>query len=316
MSRDAIEAEITLDENSLVPGERATLRFRMNARESVRVRGAHVSFAGFEETKAVYTSSNGKTTTTHTATERNSLVEAKKTFKGQAPAGFFHNLADGAKTLLGGGEHEELPRGSHDVVLEVDLPADLPESFKAKKIRVAYEASIHLDIPAGRDFRQTVAFDGPSAARDETPELHALTIRYPEDSGRGFFDSVFGPDVSMRVNLNTTVIARGGRLSGELEVRFKDKPPTIKAVVCALIRREKSEARGHRDGHSETLVSERLPQRESTSNSLFVAFEVRVPDEMIADRSGAKFTLSHELAVSLDVPWAKDPTIRIPVVVV
>ena len=83
-----------------------------------------------------------------------------------------------------------------------------------------------------------------------------------------------------------------------------------------MIRREKSKARGHSDGHSETLVTERLPQRDGTSHSLLVTFEVRVPDDMIASCSGAKFTLGHELAVSLDVPWAKDPTIRIPVTVV
>jgi len=276
MSRDAVDAEITLEELELTPGGRATLRFRMTAREVVRIRGAHVSFAGFEETKAVYTTSDGKTTTTHTAIERNTLVEERKTFQGKAPAGFFHNLADGAKTLLGGGDHEELPRGSHDVVLEVELPASLPETFKAKKVRVAYEASIHLDIPAGRDFRQTVTFDAPAATIDEAPEPVPLSIRYPEDSARGFFDSMFGPDVSMVVDLAATVV----------------------------------------DLHAEVLVTERLPQRENTSHSLFVTFEVRVPDDIISSRRGAKFTLLHQLAVSLDVPWAKDPTIRIPITIV
>ena len=47
-------------------------------------RGAHAHFVGYEETKAAYTTSNGKTTTTHTATERNVLVEERKTFQGRA----------------------------------------------------------------------------------------------------------------------------------------------------------------------------------------------------------------------------------------
>ena len=147
-------------------------------------------------------------------------------------------------------------------------------------------------------------------------DVEPLSIRYPEDSGRGFFDSMFGPDVSMRVDLARTKLRRGGVLAGKLEVRFPDRPPNVEAVICKLIRREDSVARGHKDGHSETLVTERIPQRTGVSNSLFVAFEVPVPEDMIPSRSGANYTLSHHLAVSLEVPWAKDPTIRVPVTIV
>jgi hypothetical protein len=282
----------------------------------VRIRGAHAHFVGYEETKAVYTTSDGKTTRTHTATERNVLVEERKTFQGRAPAGFFHNLKDGALTLLGGGAHEELPRGSHDVVLEVDLPTELPESFEAKKVKIVYEATIHLDIPAGRDFRHTVSFAVPPSSVDEDLDPEPLTIRYPEDSGRGFFDTMFGPDVSMSVELSSTVVRRGDTITGELEVRFSDKPSNVQAIVCHLIRRESSQAKSHKDKHAETIVTERLPQGLGTSDRLFASFEVRLPEEMIPTCDGVKFTIVNELAVSLDVPWAKDPTIRIPITVV
>ena len=222
----------------------------------------------------------------------------------------------GALTLLGGGEHEELPRGTHDVVLHVELPDDLRATFEAKKVKVRYEALIHLDIPAGRDFRHVVGFELASATVDVDPDAEPLSIRSPEDSRRGFFDSLFGPDVSMRLELKRTVVRRGGVLAGELEVRFPDKPPNIAAVVCKLLRREETEAHSHEDRHIETLVTECLPQRPGVSNSLFVSFEVRVPGDIIPSCAGAKFTLAHELSVSLEVPWAKDPTVRIPVTVV
>ena len=316
MSRANVEAEITLVETELLRGARSTLRFRLTVSEPVKIRGAHVHFTGVEETTAVYTTSNGETTSTHTATERVVLVEARRTFQGQAPAGFFANLSDATLTVLGGGDHEKLTPGLRDVELEVELPEELPASFEAKKVKVLYEASVHLDIPAGLDFRHTIAF--PLSAQGDAEDAHVvpLSIRYPEDSGRGFFDSMFGPDVAMRVDLDSTIVPRGGTLSGELEVRFPDKAPNVKAVVCNLLRREKSKAQGHEDRHAETLATERLPQRESTSGSLFVPITVRVPDGAIPSCTGAKFTLSHELAVSLDVPWAKDPTIRIPITIV
>ena len=316
MSRDDIEVDITLDEGQLVPGGTARLRFRTTAREPVRIRGAHARFIGYEETQAVYTTSTGKTTTTSTATERNLLVEKRETFQGRAPASFFHNLADSALTLLGRGKHGELPRGSHDVLLDVDLPVNLPESFTGKKVKVVYEAAVHVDIPAGRDFTHTVKFAVAPSSGDEHVDPEPLTIRYPEDSGWGFFDAVFSPDVSMRVELSSTVVRRGGLLAGELEVRFPDKPATVEAIVCQLIRRESSKAQGHEDRHAETIVNERLPQRQGTTNLLFAPFEVRLPGTMIPTCKGAKFTVAHELAVSLEVPWAKDPTIRIPITVV
>ncbi len=46
MSRDDVEAEITLREVALTPGGRATLRLRTTAREPVRIRGAHAHFVG------------------------------------------------------------------------------------------------------------------------------------------------------------------------------------------------------------------------------------------------------------------------------
>ncbi len=320
MSRHDVEADITLDERRLTPGGTATVRIRTTAHEPVKIRGAHVEFVGYEQTQATYVTTTGKTTTVQTATERNTVVEEQRTFQGRAPAGFFGNLKDGALTLLGGGDHEELPEGDHDVVLEVDLPAGMPESFEGKKVKVAYEASIHLDIPGGRDFRHKVTFEAPPL-RDDDEDVddvaaEPLMILYPEDASRGFFDSVFGPEVTMRVELSSTVVRRGGVLTGTIEVGFPDRAPRVRALACALLRRESSKAHGHTDGHTEKIVTERFPQGEGGTDSLFIQFDVRLPDEMIPTCSGAKFTIVHELAISLDVPWAKDPTIRIPITVV
>jgi hypothetical protein len=271
-----------------------------------------VHFRGFEETKAVYTTSDGKTTTTHTAIENHVLVEERQTILGEAPAGFFSNLADGALTLVGGGDHEILDAGRHEASLQVDLPGELPPTFQAKKIRIAYEAGVHLDLPAARDFRHTESF-AVARAGVEAPAAAPLSIRYPEDAQRGFFDSLFGPDVQMRVNLDATVVRRGGQLTGELQVHSREKPLSVDAVECQLLRRETSEAQKHKDAHAEKLVVERIPRQHSRSTRLSVPFTVTVPETAIPACTGAKFTLAHELAVSLDVPWAKDPTVRIPI---
>jgi hypothetical protein len=316
MSHDDIEVDITLDEAELIRGGTATLRFRTTTRTPVRIRGAHAHFIGYEETEAVYVTSTGKTTTVSVATERNLLVEKRETFQGRAHAGFFRNLADGALTLLGGGDHDELPRGSHDVLLKVDLPAELSESVFGKKVKVVYEAAIDIDIPVARDFRHSVTFALGPPSGDDDLDPAPLTIRYPEDAKRGFFDAMFGPEVAMRIELPATVVRRGGTVAGTLEVRFPDRPATVEAIVCHLLRHERSQAHGHADHHAEPIATARLEQRQSDANHLLAPFEVRLPEAMIPTCTGAKFTVAYELAVSLDVPWAKDPTIRIPITVV
>ena len=60
MSRNDIEADITLDEGELAPGRTARLRFRTMVREPVKIRGAHVQFIGYVETHGTGTATPEK----------------------------------------------------------------------------------------------------------------------------------------------------------------------------------------------------------------------------------------------------------------
>ena len=102
MSGDTVEVDISLDAPALVPGDTASLRFRMTTRAPLRIRGAHAHFIGYEETRAVFMVMTGETTASSVATERHVPGEKRETFHGQAPASFFRDLVDGALTLIGG----------------------------------------------------------------------------------------------------------------------------------------------------------------------------------------------------------------------
>ena len=49
MSGDTIEVDISIDAPALVPGDTASLRFRMTTRDPLRIRGAHAHFIGYED---------------------------------------------------------------------------------------------------------------------------------------------------------------------------------------------------------------------------------------------------------------------------
>ena len=73
---------------------------------------------------------------------------------------------------------------------------------------------------------------------------------------------------------------------------------------------------GYEDRHTETAVTEKVVQRRGPTYHLFSPFDVRLPDTLIPTCRGAKFSVTYELAVSLEVPGAKDPTVRVPVTIV
>ena len=82
MSDDTVEVDISLDAPALVPGDTASLRFRMTTRAPLRIRGAHAHFIGYEEPRAVFMVMTGETTASSVATERHVLVEKRETFHG------------------------------------------------------------------------------------------------------------------------------------------------------------------------------------------------------------------------------------------
>lgn len=284
----------------------------------IKVRGIHAHFHGAEETKATYTTttSSGKgqvTTTTHTAVQHVTVVEKEHLLAGRERAGFFANLGDAVCTLFGFGKHRVMSPGEYEYAVEVEIPADAPATHSGDRSRVFYELTCLIDIPLGRDLKEVYSFH----VAQDPPEIAANPVRvqYPDDEGRGFWDKLFGPSVRIELAVAKGVLSREGTVDGICQVET-DQPLEVRVIRARLVGHESSQAQGHSDIHrfeGEAVEIATPGSIEGTYSERF-SLPADTVREMPLSAKGELFSIDWFVQVEFDVPWAKDPTIRAPIV--
>jgi hypothetical protein len=283
----------------------------------LKVRGIHARFHGAEETKAVYTttSTNGKghtTTHTHTAVEHNDITNQAYLLFGNDKLGFVGNVTDAAATLFGGGKHETLRPGEYPFEVEVVIPADAPATHTGQKTRVFYELSVYVDVPLKIDLKAAQAFQvGPL----EVPLQEYMPVRicYPEDAGRGYMDSMFGPNVKIEMALASNQYRLGESIDGIVIVE-PAKPFNCNAMRVRLVGVESSQAQGHKDSHTHQTQPVELAQPGAIHTTFKQEFAFPAAASAPLTARGKRFSIDWYVQVEFDVPWAKDPMIRAPIV--
>ena len=294
---------------TLVRGQSIPVVLALDRR--LKVRGIHAKFLGAEETTAVYTRGSGKGKTTHTAIQQVEIVSQVQLLAGSEKMGFFGGMSDAMATMFGGGKHDTLEPGEYPFEVEVSIPDDAPGTHVAKKSRVFYELSVHVDVPAGFELKATKSFqlDPPPAA---TADAAPVRTRYPEDGGRGLFDSLVSPDARLEMALIADRYQPHEMIEGIFTIETK-KPINCRRILVQLMGIENSEARGHKDMHIHLGVPHDIGSPGTVTGNFTQEFSI--PAEITAPLSarGKLFSIDWFVQIQLDVPWAKDPKIRVPI---
>ncbi len=281
----------------------------------LKVRGIHAKFQGAEETKAVYTTTStdgkGRTTTqTHTAVQHIDVTTQAYLLAGNDRLGFFGNLSDAIATIFGGGQHETMPPGEYPFKIEVSIPEDAPPTHVGKKTRVFYELSVQVDVPLAFDLKTVQSFHVmPLPASYET---NPIRTRYPDDEGRGFFDSLFAPNVEIEMALSADKFRLGESIEGIFCVETKD-PLNCNAIRVRLVGIENSQAHGHVDRFTHQTEAVELSAPGVMTGSYKEEFQFVADTTAPLSASGELFSIEWFVQIELDVPWAKDPKIRAPI---
>jgi hypothetical protein len=301
----------------LIRGKTMKVPVTLRLESPVKVRGIHTRFHGAEETKATYvtTTPTGKgqmMTTTHTAVEHVTITEQEQLQEGRERAGFLGNLWDAVATMVGAGRHRVMPPGEHDYEVEISIPADAPLTHEGNRSRVFYELTGHVDIPAARDLKVVQSFR--VASLPFQPEESPVLVRYPDDEGRGFWDKVLTPDVRIELALAKNVLYRGDKVDGIFRVE-SDEPVEVQAIRARLVGRESSKAHGHTDSHQfkGEAIEVARPGRIQGAYSEQFSLLAETAHDMPVTAKGKLFSINWFVQIELDVPWAKDPTIRAPI---
>jgi len=313
------ELVITPPGDTLVRGEAMRVPVVLRLATPRRVRCIFACFRGAEETKATYTTThvNAKghaTTQIHTAVERVDIVQREWLLAGRERRGCFGNLADALATLFGGGRHQRMTPGDYQYEVELTVPPDAPRTHKGDRSRVFYELTARVDIALGRDLRVRQAFSVMPLPR-ENVGARPVRVCYPDDAGRGLWSSLFEPDLRMELALDRDRVRRGETIRGSFHVETP-KPLEVRLVQARLVGREQSEAHGHQDTHR--YESEPVPIHAPRLIAGSWSTEFSLPAEVVGPPTvkGKLFSIDWSVEVALDVPWAKDPTIRAPITLI
>ncbi|MCZ6834467.1 MAG: arrestin family protein [Planctomycetota bacterium] len=300
----------------LVRGEPMRVPIVLQLDTPRRVRCISACFHGAQETKATYTTTTvgakGQVTTqTHTAVETIDIVKQDWILAGHEPRGCIGNMFDAAATLLGGGRHQRMTPGEYQYEVEVVIPPDAMLTHQGKNTRVFYELSVRVDIALGRDMKASQSFIVLPLPREKV-DVQPVKVCYPDDEGRGFWSSLLMPDVRMELSLQRDLARQGDTIEGSFRVETQ-KSLEVKGVKVRLIGHEHSEAQSHKDTHyfKGEPVAIHAPRliAPSWSTDFSLPSEVEGPPTS----KGTKFSIDWFVEITLDVPWAKDPKIRVPI---
>lgn len=312
----ANEIRIQAPVETLVRGQKITVPIVLMLESRLKARGIHAKFLGAEETKAVYTTtrtdSKGRVTTqTHTAVEHMVIVSQEHLLAGNEKLGFFGNMSDAVATVFGAGKHDTLQPGEHAFNVEVSIPEDAPPTHAGKKTRVFYELSVYVDVPVGFDLKATQSFQVEPLPLEEYQTAPVRT-RYPDDAGRGLFDSIVSPNVRVETALAADKYQPHEMIEGIFTIE-PEQPLKCRRILVQLVGIERSSAQGHTDSYAHLGT----PRDLGTPGTVTAKYaqEFSIPAQIAAPLTarGQKYSIDWFVQVQLDVPWAKDPTIRVPI---
>ena len=303
-------------DRTLVRGQKMAVTIVLALDEPLKVRGIHAEFLGAEETTAVYTTtstdSKGITTVhTHTAVQHEEVTRQVHLLAGNEEMGFFGNMTDAVATVFGAGKHDTLEPGDHQFDVVVTIPDDAPPTHVGEKTRVFYELSVRVDVPAGYDVKATESFQVAPIVVDT--KTSPVRTRYPDDAGRGLIDALFGPDVKVEMALVADTYQRDELIEGIFAIEATE-PVNCRRIFVQLLGVESSEANGHTDEFSHLSKPLDLALPGTIIDSYKQEFSFRAEAFGPPTASGARFSIKWFVQIQLDVPWAKDPKIRAPFV--
>jgi hypothetical protein len=148
----------------------------------------------------------------------------------------------------------------------------------------------------------------PAAAAEVAP----VRTRYPDDAGRGLFDSLVSPDARLEMALIADKYQPHELIEGIFTIETQ-KPINCRRILVQLVGIESSEASGHKDTHVYLGASHEIGSPGTVTGNFTQEFSL--PAEITGPLSarGKLFSIEWFVQIQLDVPWAKDPKIRVPI---
>ncbi|MBI4953785.1 MAG: hypothetical protein HY908_17300 [Myxococcales bacterium] len=203
-------------------------------------------------------------------------------------------------------EARDLPAGPSSFKVAFELPADAPPTYAGKIVRVAYTATVHVDIPWWPDATRafTIRVAEPARPAEGTARVVSTAPSGPR-----------GKEPHLECSLASDVVALGGKLHGA--VSFQNVAANrYRSLALTLVGREAVRTEGglvvsrggeHRFGTE--LVLPALREGES------VPFALGVPKNLPPSHEARTWALRWALELRAPCGWNREVGATLPLIV-
>ncbi len=301
------EIRIELNKQEFVGGETVTGAVIVQLDQDTPVRGIHLKLEGYE--KSSWREGGGKHRHTHTQTH--SFFDEELLLYGRPRLGLGALLADSLEGFFVKGSYELLRAGTYQYPFSYVLPPRLPGGYESAltSSRIYYGLKAQVDLPLKFDLAavQPLVIHEPANG----PAMHGVIERKTKKF-------LFHSDSLMEaaVHLEKDRFRLGETLLCCLEVTNRAPGKGIRAATLSLLEIETAYADGQTHEAPHEIARVKFEQHPIlVKEHALVDLKLDIPEDLYPTISGATLVkLNYELQVALDIPWAVDMKLNVPVV--
>jgi outer membrane protein assembly factor BamB len=297
--------QVLLDRNSYTAGETVSGTVELLLKKPLRTRGVRVYLTGSENTSIRVTRGMGRDETTRTYTASRPLTNQGFILFGGDRVGMLKALGETLESVARSLPYPILPAGPHRYPFQFELPDDALPTWSGNHATVAYSLRAEVDVPVGSD----LTFNGVLYV--VAPESWSIIpVRRVERQLPGGVFSAFQADVSMEFEFKGCPLRWKERLEGKLRIRNRSKKQ-IRGATISLMASEHAEVGGYARDSTSRVLSGFFKTPDPTSPEHEVTFGF-VLDPPLSPFQGAFSRVVYWLEAEVDVKFASDPVIRLP----
>jgi len=297
--------QVLLDRESYTAGETVQGTVEVLLAKPLRTRGVRIYLTGMESTAIRVTRGMGKDETTTTYRSSRPITNQGFILFGGDRVGALKAIRETLESLARSLNYPVLPAGQHRYPFEFKIPNDALPTWSGNHATVAYSLRAEVDVPVGGD----LTFNGILYV--VVPESWSvIPARAAERHVPGGLFSAFQADVSMEFEFKGCPLRWKERLEGKLRIRNRSKKQ-IRGATISLMSEEHAEAGGYaRDSTSRVLSGFfKTPDPSAPEHEVTFGF---VLDPPLSPFQGAISRVIYWLQAEIDVKFASDPVIRLP----
>ncbi len=300
------DVTIELNKSEFTGGDTVAGEVIVRLDQDTPFRGIRLMLKGFEN--SCWREGSGKHR--HTHSETCDFFDEEITLQGHPRLGLGELIGDSLKGVFSKDGYEVLRAGTHKYpftyVLPSRLPANYESSFNGSRIHFGVKAQV--DLPLKIDLQAQLSLVIREAANPAVaqPVTQRCTKKF-------LFNS--DAQVEAEVHLEKDTFCLGEVIQCRLEVKNNAPNKEIRAATLALRQIETLYANGRSHESQKEITSARFEEcRFAYRQSATADLKLEIPGDLYPTISTASLVkLDYELLVSLDIPWAVDPKLSLPV---